>query len=1017
MATNYNNPNKVPGRYTEDANSPISRAFPVYEGFVVSNKDHAQTGRIKVRIPALHSLQNIQDNKEDDSTEKSKDQGKNHIDVRFMSPFFGYSDLDRANNAESVKTYDGTVKSYGFVAMPPDIGAPVIVLFIQGNINDGVVIGSPMGNLNHAIPGIGSNVVYNGDKEPLLGPAAERNPKDENTDKNVRPPHRLIKVLERQGLSRDGIRGQSTSSIKRETPSRVFGMLTPAQAQFVMDDGVLEENGKTTEDANKFTGFPGLNSYVRLRTANGGQLLIHDTAEILYLINPSGNAWVEMSQSGKIDVYGRDSISVHSEGDLNLIANKNVNIEGKGINMRAKSDSIKIEAEQGTFEVKASKDLNLTSDLNGNILIAGSLKVQGQRIDMNGPTPATACEPDRFVHSGNRDYKDSIATRVPEHEPWFYHDYQQRPASVQAPVVSATKTNSTEASKATTDTDNKNVSSDKKTVDKSKENIDNPELIAEEKKELDAIKKRIQKQNDIIAKQNLEATKLNNKMANQIINDIVWSPYVTTKNDIPVVGYETPIDALSQGSVVAQTTGETNTVVATGPEKGPITKALSGLGKKIGGVFAPVGKSIDDVLGTTGGAINSAQRSIDNFWATAQGAVDNTIANINAAAAKNLPAGTKFGISHGEAIAAHHTRLTANQKRMRKAYGGRTVVPQRVHDGLVYADYVYGDSVYYLDAQGNTTDIRPLIYNGQYEEAGKVILGDPRNPKKAEEIHNIIVFGQYIEVDLEEKEKLGLRRAAELYFTLNDEQRMQFEIQYYLATGKFPILMDNRRQKLRLSQIEERAKLITPGTNVVSYEQVSVSNFATPSQTIIDTIIDKRKTVGIASFPEGYLFAVAALESNFVDDLVDNDASGLYQFTTAQWNSISSTYDPDGTAYGLQIVGTLDQRTDVEKATVAACLVTNANNGTLQGVLKRSPTQDELYCAHLFGIVDAQVLAKANTNTSLDLLTDLSPNFVTNNATYTKDANNQTLLVGEFFQNLRNQISKISYTYSQLYGV
>ena len=102
---------------------------------------------------------------------------------------------------------------------------------------------------------------------------------------------------------------------------------------------------------------------------------------------------------------------------------------------------------------------------------------------------------------------------------------------------------------------------------------------------------------------------------------------------------------------------------------------------------------------------------------------------------------------------------------------------------------------------------------------------------------------------------------------------------------------------------------------------------------------------------------------------------------------------------------------------MAACLVTNANNGTLQGVLKRSPTQDELYCAHLFGIVDAQVLAKANTNTSLDLLTDLSPNFVTNNATYTKDANNQTLLVGEFFQNLRNQISKISYTYSQLYGV
>ena len=50
--------------------------------------------------------------------------------------------------------------------------------------------------------------------------------------------------------------------------------------------------------------------------------------------------------------------------------------------------------------------------------------------------------------------------------------------------------------------------------------------------------------------------------------------HVTTKNDISVVGYETPIDALSQGSVVAQTTGETNTVVATGPEKDPHNKSI-----------------------------------------------------------------------------------------------------------------------------------------------------------------------------------------------------------------------------------------------------------------------------------------------------------------------------------------------------------------------------------------------------------------------------------------------------------
>ena len=245
MARDNNNPTRTPRRYQElSGTGAVPTAFPVYEGFIHSNKDYSRTGRIKVRIPALEDYQRSEDTKGEEPTETgSKGQGKHFVDVRWMSPFFGYTDYDRAPNGDPT-TYQGTVKSYGMWMQPPDKGAPVIVLFIGGNTNDGIAIGSPVGNQNHAVPGIGANYAYP-DKE--IAAVTERSPADQNADKKVRPEHMLNKFLDFQGLAMDGIRGQSTSSTKRETPSRVFGILSPGQHQFVMDDGILVNNGETTE--------------------------------------------------------------------------------------------------------------------------------------------------------------------------------------------------------------------------------------------------------------------------------------------------------------------------------------------------------------------------------------------------------------------------------------------------------------------------------------------------------------------------------------------------------------------------------------------------------------------------------------------------------------------------------------------------------------------------------------------------------------------------------------------------
>lgn len=1038
MARDNNNPTRTPRRYQEmSGTGAVPTAFPVYEGFIHSNKDYSRTGRIKVRIPALEDYQRSEDTKGEEPTETgSTGQGKHFVDVRWMSPFFGYTDYDRAPNGDPT-TYQGTVKSYGMWMVPPDKGAPVIVLFIGGNTNDGIAIGSPVGNQNHAVPGIGANYAYP-DKE--IAAVTERSPADQNADKKVRPEHMLNKFLDFQGLAMDGIRGQSTSSTKRETPSRVFGILSPGQHQFVMDDGILTDNGETTEDANDYTavyadeGNPNVNSFLRLRTAKGGQILIHDTAELIYLINPKGNAWVEMNGLGKIDVYGEGDISVHSEGAINLKADKEVNIEGSHINMRATEGEVKIQSEMSHVEITAKENFNVTADLNGNILIAGHLKEQASRIDMNGPEPERACEPTRYLHSGNRSVKDSIASRVPEHEPWAYHDYREMPAPVEAPLIRppvpdvdapSASSNTTNPETAPASAINTGTTQTIVLPDGSTRTITLSGTPTElEAEELGNILQAQQGLNAEITEQRMERHSITESLASHLLSDMTWSPYITTTNGVPTIGYSTPIQSLGTSGTASgvRTIGESlpGLPVATGgPQKGAIQEALGSLGTRIGNFFSPVGRSIDDLLGFTGNKISASQSAINNFWSTAQGAVDNSILRINEAAARNLPAGTKFGITHGEAYGAWRTRLNHNRNRVVQVYSPSTVVPQSVFDGLVAADYYYGDSERFVTASGRSLNIKKLIQQRQWEAAAKIILEDPRNPKWGLEIYTIMMYGQYNQVDLLKKQSQGLRRAAELYFTLDETQQMQFEIQYFLATGKWPVMMNNKRRGQRIRDLAERSKLITPGTNVVSYEPVTLNQFATPIQSIVTSILTNRKTIGLGTYPEGYLFAIAALLSNFDQNkqVTASGATGLYQFTETQWNAIVNTFDPTGTQYGLQIVGnTVDQRTDIDKSTIAASLITNSNNGAFFDELARSPTQDELYAAHLFGITDAKLIASANTNQNLNTVRNLSTGFITNNTAYTKDQLGNTLTVGEFKQNLRNQIAKISYQYSLTYG-
>ncbi len=324
-----------------------------YLGIVKGNKDPARMGRLKVFIPTLAKTS---DPREDQL-----------ITCDYLAPFYGAKGGQFANGAS--REYEDSQHAYGFWAVPPDLETKVLVIFAEGKMEQAYWIGCVQDPFtNHMVPGIASSSntwdTVTGqqsgppstsqpslEKQKTYGtdnvPAGELNRNtpgaltNNNYESTPKPIHPLSDVLLKQGLIADTVRGTTTSSARRETPSQVFGISTPgrkdkgsqkktvgpknATAQdfvsrgightFVMDDGAID----------------GSNQLTRLRTASGHQLLMHDTEGVVYLANGSGDAYIEMQANGRIDVYsGVGGINFRTEGDFNLHSDSNINMHANG---------------------------------------------------------------------------------------------------------------------------------------------------------------------------------------------------------------------------------------------------------------------------------------------------------------------------------------------------------------------------------------------------------------------------------------------------------------------------------------------------------------------------------------------------------------------------------------------------------------------------------------------------------------------------------------------------------------
>lgn len=413
----------------------------------------------------------------------NKEDPKNWVVAHCANNGFGHTIF---SSKQMDSNFQNQQTSYGWWNPAPYVGNLVFIFYPVGygeNANP-YWFGTPMENNNVMIPGIPYELEQNKDKESMdFSPKCDLNYFSKEIGKRQVYPH-LDNALKKQGLDKDILRGISTASSFRETPSMCYGFLSPLGNQFVIDDGWsngdqnLNWNVDPRKNNNSNNGKDDFGEYhnkkewkselsdssvndklnrfhggFRFRTRNGTQLLILDSGNI-YMINKDGSAWMELSDDGYIDCYSSKGVNVSSDGDINLYSKKNVNIHAEDtISMKSKQLSIevdgnvnmksgslnvsnrisvpKIEAEQGNISTFMSKNAQLNGTFQGTLAgtafratIAGVTPEPQPApvISQVNVTPAIVTNKENVDYQINGKQIISIATRIPSHEPYKGHD-------------------------------------------------------------------------------------------------------------------------------------------------------------------------------------------------------------------------------------------------------------------------------------------------------------------------------------------------------------------------------------------------------------------------------------------------------------------------------------------------------------------------------------------------------------------------------------------------------------------
>jgi len=459
--------NKLPNWASRESTPGIRVDSGPHLGIVKNNSDPARLGRLQVLIPDLGG----------EETEPS-----NWYTISYATPYFGST--QGLPGAEDATRYGYEQQTYGFWAVPPDIGNFVLVTFIMGDPSRGYWFACiPNTPVAHMIPGISRAV--NSDKTLTEDPAIKgrvsvstdylpvtelnTNNKQRDNDPNFLTAPKTAHIFQanvvlEQGLEKDPVRGTITSSAQRETPSQVFGLSTPGRTfpdtavDFPNLDELLQSGQLPIYTLQSFPARKGGHTFVmddgdikgndnlvRLRTAGGHTILMNDTEDLFYIINKTGNAWVELTKNGSINLYGHEDLNIRTRRDLNIHADANVNIHSGDTLKFYAEKNIKVQTQ--TYQTTALKDFQLNAgkvgvlsttalslqSVTGGWKSTGDITLKGRKIYFNTGEPALPSKNPQFefyqqptveFDNTNKKWKvatskfESISPFTPTHEPW-----------------------------------------------------------------------------------------------------------------------------------------------------------------------------------------------------------------------------------------------------------------------------------------------------------------------------------------------------------------------------------------------------------------------------------------------------------------------------------------------------------------------------------------------------------------------------------------------------------------------
>ena len=290
------------------------------------------------------------------------------------------------------------------------------------------------------------------------------------------------RILGKQGLAFDHARGTTSASSVRESPSQVFGFSTPGRlspfetasqsiallslvTQFNSNAAAMTDKDRNTvikslQSTYRAGGhqlvlddgtMEGQNQGIRIRTAQGNMVLLDDTNGQIYVVNALGTAWIEMTPSGRIDIFTNKDFSVRAKGDINFHSDQNINMHAvDGIYMKS-GDQTSIESD-GLISARSGKDMTIFSAQNLNIGATASLNqygkgqlnlksngqlvANGTKIQLNSAPNQIVSDPGHLptiLHTDTGQISgtqvwwqtgklDSIVSRAPAHEPWSSHE-------------------------------------------------------------------------------------------------------------------------------------------------------------------------------------------------------------------------------------------------------------------------------------------------------------------------------------------------------------------------------------------------------------------------------------------------------------------------------------------------------------------------------------------------------------------------------------------------------------------